>query len=746
MSNAAKLAALGRTAQAGLTNLLYPSVDGGWNDVYRSGWLPTWFNQRWGGAQWGELPDGSGKGDFATGYIEDTNPNPIVFGNGTGTVYFSQGFVVSQSITNPTIWLKMNKNGAPGDDLTVAIHADNAGVPGSMLGSASAPVSGRTVSQSTSGQWISFAPAPGTLNGNTQYHIVVRRLGATDATNYYAFKGVTVKRYPFGNNNTGTAGLVWTTFSTQAICFLVQNTAATSHLRTGGKFDNAKFVFNEGTPLDQSKSLSQGLLNFFDGDTFTALIRGDNFSKDKTIADFYYGHDHDRIVVRADAVTGYPWISLYDKNGVVYTVAGNVDLSNGSHYDIGLKVRMRNDGGDYLHLYINGAQMGVPFTGQSFDMSPRFRQAGTAILGGGFPLAPVWSVNQNGFSVLPSSTGWTYVGTSAETAGYAVVGGVLYQTGSGVASTSASYYTRTTTLSNATGWTVTSKLKLGYNPDTINEASCSLQVNDGAKTIRLYINNDYLQARSVGGTDVIYHGDFRSTENVYTVCGRGSDYYVFCNGKLVIDGTGLMTEASATNNIIFGDASTTAGQNAEAAWYYVKAVNSFNPPQASSGASLSEFAYWSGDKSGLLSALYGNGTVVSVKDMVGVERNYVNLTEQIYVARGISSAPVTSSTGLVPVPDMELFCLGQDLEISTQTRTITSTAPVAVFSYPFVDGLASRSQTGYTSNNVSSTMTSIASDSKTVPAGLHKVELRWSVSTGTVTNEVTNRNMFVKSS
>jgi hypothetical protein len=247
----------------------------------------------------------------------------------------------------------------------------------------------------------------------------------------------------------------------------------------------------------------------------------------------------------------------------------------------------------------------------------------------------------------------------------------------------------------------------------------------------LYINNDYLQARSVGGTDVIYHGDFRSTENVYTVCGRGSDYYVFCNGKLVIDGTGLMTEASATNNIIFGDASTTAGQNAEAAWYYVKAVNSFNPPQASSGASLSEFAYC---------------TVVSVKDMVGVERNYVNLTEQIYVARGISSAPVTSSTGLVPVPDMELFCLGQDLEISTQTRTITSTAPVAVFSYPFVDGLASRSQTGYTSNNVSSTMTSIASDSKTVPAGLHKVELRWSVSTGTVTNEVTNRNMFVKSS
>ncbi|MHA2136253.1 MAG: hypothetical protein ACW99J_20525, partial [Candidatus Thorarchaeota archaeon] len=47
-------------AMADLTHLLYPSVDGGYGELYRNGWIPGGFNQQWGGPWGGDKPSVDG--------------------------------------------------------------------------------------------------------------------------------------------------------------------------------------------------------------------------------------------------------------------------------------------------------------------------------------------------------------------------------------------------------------------------------------------------------------------------------------------------------------------------------------------------------------------------------------------------------------------------------------------------------------------------------------------------------------
>ena len=219
----------------------------------------------------------------------------------------------------------------------------------------------------------------------TDLTLLADHITGYDASNYYYLALNIQGKYPHGVTCIQAAGSgAWAGNPGFILCFMVVPTAAGQFLQTGGLFD-AKLKFNQGTPIDQSDYLTRPLRDFMDGTGFTYEGVWEALTKDKTFADFAYGLNHDRIVLRCNAATGYPSVSLYDSAGGLHTVAGTTDASAGKH-QIGFKVRMKNDGADFLFLYVDGVSQGTPITGHSFPMDPNFRELGTATIGGGFGL------------------------------------------------------------------------------------------------------------------------------------------------------------------------------------------------------------------------------------------------------------------------------------------------------------------------------------------------------------------------
>jgi len=200
--------------QEALTGYYYPSKDQPFRDMYRSGWLPSWFNQQWGGAQWGTLPDGS-FGSVATGSIEDTTNGS--FSNVAGSYYLAQGFKVSETATFDAIWVKLYKSGNPTYNLTARIYSDTAGSPNAAIGTAST-VSAKTLTSKTDGEWVQFTGLNVALTAGTQYHIVLSSLVAVDATNYINWRYTNAKEFPHGCINNGTSAPVWTPSTAAAAC------------------------------------------------------------------------------------------------------------------------------------------------------------------------------------------------------------------------------------------------------------------------------------------------------------------------------------------------------------------------------------------------------------------------------------------------------------------------------------------------------------------------------------------------
>ena len=730
-----------------LTNILYPSKDGLWRDTYRAGWLPWSFNQQWGGMFGGQIINGATgalvEGDFLTGNVQDDNVNNV--GSAAGNYFQSCGFKVSRTVSNPTIWLKLSKTGNP-TTLTVSVRADSGGSPtGADLGTAT--ISGKQVTSKADGEWYAFTPTVGSLTAGTQYHIVAT-MGTTSGTDYFSWKETTAKKYPHGFRNSGTSAPVWSQVTTDVNCFLIQAPAASAFLQSSGQFDS-KFTFSgAGSVLDQSDALVQPLRNFWDGKQFTDLIRG-TWTKAQPIKDYQYGIDHDRILLTCNTTTGYAQVDVWDSGGTKRTVTGTTDVSTGFH-DVSVAIRSVGDGADYIKLYVDGASQGTPLTSLTLTFDPMFRELGHATLGGANAFSvPTWSGSSiSTFSGLPSTLGWTYTGTATEANAFSVSGGKLYQNKNGYGSTDTGYYTKTTAgLSNANGWIFTTKFRVPSNTNTAGSGDVAVQVYDGTKLAFFGVHEYFAYAGGDGTPQFYVQGDFKSQEHVFTLIGKGSDYYLFIDGKLAVDGTGKLTYSTATNQIQVSDQNVAASENADAIWSYVKYYTTAAVlPQFTSG-SLSEFAHWSGDRTAILSSLYNSGTPVSVKSYCGVEKNYVGEgVVQVENRTGVSASPTTTSTAYpgTVLAEMECFAIGSQFSIDHWREPYHGTAGATSNFVTAIDGAAISNVFYAQLPNVNQTISMARNDKAKTVCGLHKVDARFWTNSGTLTDNVTHRRFQVE--
>lgn len=743
-SQAAAQAALGITASGGseesLTGFYHPAVGSAYQDCYRAGFLPSWFNQQWGGAQWGMLPDGS-FGSVATGNVQDDNIG--AFSYDATTHALSSAFILSEGMTSPTIWVKAYKNGNPTGNLQVAVYSSTTQVastakPNAIVGS-QAIKTGQEITSKTDGEWYSFTPASGALTANTIYHIVLTG-SASSTTNYFTVKQTFQKsKYPAGGVCGGTNAFVWTLTATSALCFLIQNPAANSLIQSGGMFDY-KLSFAAGSPVNQSRSVAQPLANFYDGKSCSVLYRG-TFAVSSNVWDFCYGLDHDRITLTINA-SGYPVLSVYRNDGALVQVTGTGSVTSGNH-DVGIRVRTVGDGADYATLYVDGVSVGTPLTAQTFTMAAEMARLGTARLGDGFGLAPTWTQDMQ-MTSLPSAQGWTWTGTATQANAMSIQNNKLYQNATGYTSTQTGYYQKTVVMVNATGWTATAKVRTPANTNkSLGNGTVAFVIKDGTSQCYLMIQEYFIQDVYSGVTAQF---DFKSQEVVLTVCGKGTDYYVFANGKLLIDGTGKLTTSSGgLNTISIGDFDTTASENADAIWSYVKYYQGGMILPTAATATCSEFAHWSGDKSALYATLWNSGTPVSVKETCGVPRNYqFEQMVQREVRRGVTANPTTTSTSVLGVePDLECYVIGSLIKTASTDTLLNTTAGSSSVTAASVDGVDDPLHV-YAGSSINYPSVVSTNMSRITTLGLHKVEQKWRCGANTTTTNGTTRNLQVE--
>lgn len=731
-----------------LTNLVYPSGDGGWRDIFRSGWLPSWFNQQWGGAQIGhEMVDAATgvmyKFEPATGQIQDDTAATL--GSAASNYYVSQGFKASESFTLDACWLKLYKvQGATATNytLTVRVYSDNAGSPNVALGTA-VTLSMRLVTSKSDGEWYRISGLSCALTANTQYHIVLSTLTTVDAATAFGWKYTTMRKYPHGFANNGTSVPAWTQVTGSAYCFLVEPPAANKFMQSGGLFDQ-KLVFTTSSPVNQSKLLCQPARNFFDGRSGTMLHRG-TYAANSVIMDVAYGLDHDRLLVTVNS-SGNVVATLYKKDRTNSSVISSSTVTTGNH-DVAVIYRVAGDGSDYLKLIVDGVTQAGSLSGQTFSVDPLFRELATAWLGGGFAAAPVWTQDMQ-MTALPSAQGWTWTGTATEANAMSVTSGRLFQNKTGYASTDTGYYSKTTTLSNANGWCVTFKTKITNASNTLYSPEAVVAVSDGTKVVGIHLHEYYLETYYTNeAADFVVQGDFKSQDHVFTLCGKGSDYYLFIDGKLVIDGTGKLVGTTATNSIIFGDAASVAGENADVTWSYIKYYQGGMLLPAANGASLSEFAYWSEAQEAVLGGVYHATTPISVKKYCGLERNYIENIVQREDRYGVANSLSTSSTTPVLLTDLESYIVGSTITDSYNCSITNNVGSAASYVYSYIDGSVLLFSSMTTSGASSPVVPAAATGTRVSYLGLHKTELRFctSATATAVTNGPRVKNTQAKS-
>ncbi|MDI6769733.1 MAG: choice-of-anchor R domain-containing protein [Anaerolineales bacterium] len=160
-----------------------------------------------------------------------------------------------------TIQLRMKRENSPGDNLLVYLSANNGGIPGTVLASASMP--GANVDENLN--WHEFNLSPRVaMNNGTTYWIVIERSGAINASNYYRI-GV--------NESLGYAGGVlriwngssWVARSPDAdMNFRVGGTQETSDQIKEILEDGAKGQFFTGVDIDAASGVFTS--PFRDGD------------------------------------------------------------------------------------------------------------------------------------------------------------------------------------------------------------------------------------------------------------------------------------------------------------------------------------------------------------------------------------------------------------------------------------------------------------------------------------------------
>lgn len=120
-----------------------------------------------------------------------------LFGNTSANRRMAEDFVVGAEGWNCTsVWLKLKKIGYTFDNITVSLHADSAGAPGTVLATASY-ANPHWIGEA--GDWYEFVlSAPVALAASTRYWITFYKAGTWSATGHYAALGTWSNLYAGG--------------------------------------------------------------------------------------------------------------------------------------------------------------------------------------------------------------------------------------------------------------------------------------------------------------------------------------------------------------------------------------------------------------------------------------------------------------------------------------------------------------------------------------------------------------------
>jgi len=742
-----------------LVSAFHANLNTSRKDLFRLGFLPAMFNQQWGGGimPFEGLVDGATgtiyNFDSATCYIE--NDTTGLVGYDTTNQYLEQEIKVGQEITVAAAWVKAYKVGNPTGNLQLSIYSDTAGSPNTAIANGAATAQAGTVHTSkTDGEWLRFVFAtPPTLSANTVYHLVLSRSDAVSSTNYWKVLAKITGTYPHGEAQKGSSVPAWSAYSSVTdINFIVEPAAAKQYIQSGGIFSDGKLVNNEGSPLNQSQGQVRAIKDIPGADKSegTVMLAGTAFTKDKTIWEWQYGLDHDRIVLRCNVTTGYAQVDLYESDGTKHTVtATSVDLSSGNH-QVAVHWRAKADGSDRLDLIVDGAANGTAVTSATITLGDELLLLGHEWLGGGFAVCPTWT-KTTAMGSLPSADGWTWTGTGTEANCVSVSGNKLYQNYTGYASTDTGYnLLPTLSLSNANGHSQTLKTRVSRDANVKNSISYSLISYDGTKLHKVCFHEYWVE--NTGDATVHYFQcDLHSTESVFHSVVKAADGFVIHNGKVIIDLTGLVTDTTVANQIIHGDASASASENTDAVTDYHKYYNTAAIlPQFTSGT-ISEYALWAGDARDLLAPLYDGGSFISVKEYCGLSKNWH--AEEAFVQRevreDITSDPTTTATAATLLNEMEAFVLGEDVGATAFNYAWNSVDGNNTSLSVFMDGAFMRNfvvrltDAGGGSAGASSPQTPNANAYSKAYFGPHKVEARWHVNANTGTSRT--RHLDVES-
>ncbi len=738
----------------GLSALLYPT-DEGWENIYKDGWFPFSLNQNWGGAQWGNLPNGK-YGDVATGYVVDNTEFELGRGAPKSGEFASEwlykDFKVSHDMNIGAVWIKLRKIGNPSSEIYVTIERSLADkdIPGgtdNSLGS-SKKISGRKITSSEGGKWYRFEfKTPVALNKNDVNYIVV----CTDShntDNYFKVRGDKNSRYFAKTCGYSSNVPIYRSFSNtpQSVLepndscfnFLVESHSDSSFLQSHDGITSGKLVFqNSFEPFNQGRLMVKRMSEFFDEKIFTIFFRmnfkDDDTNKNKTICDFVYGLDHDRIRIGLND-SGQVEVNVYQTNdstianAIIPPVVGTkniikpnivvkTDPNTGEDieekkyfHDIGIIIKAENKESDYIKLFVDGGEKPDAFVEGLYPIKfdPNFKKLGTVWLGGGFPKVSATTFNFNddfsrweergasqevhyhdsgyGFGVtkLSDRPDWSFEGGADENDAFYLDpnNSILYQLSTYNTNLLAKYKSHIP-LNNENGYLITWKFKINNFEEGSDTKSLAVNVLDGAYKSDIFHNNYYLSLSNTKHGLIHQYNLNDDKYHVVTYVVKGDTCYLFIDGRFVVDGINELNSTTTSLDLFFGDDS--ALNNAEVEWDYVKVITELFLPE-SINAELEEFIFWKSNKDNHMESLWNAGERVSAKSYCGLRTSSLeNICNKVSL-RGITTFPkVESGNDYETVDDMEMFILASGVDIDFFGKFFSDDVSIAHAGL-FIDG------------------------------------------------------------
>lgn len=157
------------------------------------------------------------------GYFGEGGAQSVSSVQGTGGLneMQAQSFLSGPGGTVGAVLVNITKTGSPTDNLIVEIQTNSGGLPSGTVVGTSGQVSGVNIPSTPTAYALVGFPVTATLSASTTYHLVVRRAGTRDTSNYYDLWGTNPGTYADGQNISRTNGS-WAASGTGDTAFFLQ--------------------------------------------------------------------------------------------------------------------------------------------------------------------------------------------------------------------------------------------------------------------------------------------------------------------------------------------------------------------------------------------------------------------------------------------------------------------------------------------------------------------------------------------